>query len=150
MLIFINRVFNMFLHTIIRKCPDALIPDTSDKNHPFKILMAFAEDGENITQKIILYVSKKLDINSDTGKSHIDLHDFGNIVGASFLWIAYVLKNDKVDEVLDSDVAHEVKKIYSMSVDLKNNIVKKYKISKNASRTFLSEDEILFHQCPMP
>lgn len=139
-------IFNKVLHMIIEKCPDATIPDMSNKEHPFDIIAAYAGENKEITKKAILFISRKWD-ESFCDKGGVDFHEFGKILNATFIWIAYVLKKKDIE---DDEISKNIKKIYTMSIDLKRNIVKKYEVTKETPSRLVDSREILFHRCPIP
>lgn len=141
-----NCVFNKILYTVLEKCPDVVIPDMSKKKHPFEIVMACIEGNEEITKKAILFASQKWD-KSFCSKGGVDFHELGKVLNASFIWVAYILKNGPDP---DDEITNKAKKIYSLSVDLKRNIVKKYEVGRDTPSTRIDKQDILFHQCPLP
>lgn len=147
---YVNIVFKNLLRFVLQNFSEPLTPVVGTREHPFKILMAGMEGNKIITNKVKLYLKNKWEKDFCDGKGGANLHELGNILGASFLWISYVLSDEEILE-LGQSINKKTNKIYSISVNLKTNIIKKFERELGAKQSNpMGNEEILFHQTPLP
>jgi hypothetical protein len=98
MLFQLTRVLNNILGLILIYVPNYLTPSNItqclNSNIPVQIVKAFDDNGNDITEKLKLFMNFKWDRDMCDDKGGIDLDTFLNYLNTSFIWISYIMKYD--------------------------------------------------------
>ena len=147
---YLNSMFKVLIRYLMGNCPDTMTPVIGNREHPFKILMAGMEGNKLITNKVRFYLKNKWEKDFCGGDGGANLHELGSMLGTSFIWISYVLSDEEILK-MGEKFNEETDKIYSIAINLKTSIIKKYKRhASDMEGIFMGNEEILFHQCPLP
>jgi len=146
---YMNAIFKSSLIFLMQNCSDKMTPVVGNRKHPFKILMAGMEDNKIITNKVRLFLKNKWEKDYCNGNGGANLHELGEMLGASFLWISYMMSDDEILR-LGKTLNEETNKIYSVAVNLKTNVIQKFYREISALEMIPIENaEILFRQTPL-
>jgi hypothetical protein len=94
---------NFFLGLVIIHLPNYLMPTIKSKT-PVKIIRAIDNNGDEITDKLNLFMNFKWDKNMFDDNGGIDLDIFFNYIGSSAVWIAYIFDYEIDNEMCEKFV----------------------------------------------
>lgn len=144
---------NFILRLIIQWLPNYLMPNIAP-NSPVKVIDAADANGNNIKDKLNLFLNLKWDEEMFENKGGVDLDKFLEYLGTSIIWIAYLMEYDKEPSYADvlniiKDKGHptydELSELVRIAiVDTKDKLIDKFgkQIKQNEEIVF---GEVNFH-----
>ncbi len=104
-----NKACAMLLQLILEWVPDNFVPAITNKSTVHAV-NAVDGQGNNITNKLKLFLNLNWDKEMFDGEGGVDIDNFAKHVGSSLIWIAYILEyelspayNDFINASKESD-----------------------------------------------
>ncbi len=138
---------NFVLRLIIQWLPNYLMPSIKPTS-PVKVIEASDENGNNVKDKLNLFLNLKWDPEMFDNRGGADLDKFLEYLGTSIIWVAYLMEYDK--EPSYADVLNIIKEHGRISHDELNELVRiaiidaKNKIIDKFGRHIRQNEDILF------
>jgi hypothetical protein len=135
---------NFMLKLVITHLPNYILPAT-DKT-PVKIIKAIDGNGDDITNKLKLFMNLKWDETMFDDHGGIDLDTFFGYIDSAVVWVAYIFDYD-IDDIASLEFINGVKPvdyfkkcIRFIIVDSGKKIMRKF----NKDTTDFVEEDIMF------
>ena len=147
MLFQFSRFINFTLGMIISYSPNYILP--SINKTPVRILKALDMNGNEVTNKLKLFMNYKWDNSMFGDHGGIDLDPFFNYIGSACVWVAYIFEYD-IDDIANLEFMENINEGASVAllkkcirfilIDANKKIMKKV----NKETQDITREDILF------